>query len=123
MKLVDGIKIQYIGWIDSTDSYKYFAAADLVVFPGRHSVFWEQVVGQGIPMICKYWEGTNHVDLGGNVKFLYEDTVDEIYKSIIALLVDNKAEYSIVKAIALKQKNIFRYSKIAEKSLNIVRSR
>ena len=123
MNLVDGIKIQYIGWIDSPDSYKYFAAADLVVFPGRHSVFWEQVVGQGIPMICKYWEGTTHVDLGGNVKFLYQDTVEEIYKSIIALLVDNKAEYSIVKSIALKQKNIFSYSKIAEKSLNIVRSR
>ena len=38
--LNDGNKIQYIGWIKGSDSYQYFAAADLVVFPGRHSVFW-----------------------------------------------------------------------------------
>lgn len=119
ISLADGIKIQCIGWIDSCDSYKYFAATDLVVFPGRHSVFWEQVVGQGIPMICKYWKGTTHVDVGGNAQFLYEDTVDEIYKSITDLLSENKAEYLKMKAIAIKQKNTFRYSEIAEKSLNM----
>ena len=53
MELADGKKVQYIGWINANDSYRYFAAADLVVFPGRHSVFWEQVTAQGIPMLCK----------------------------------------------------------------------
>ena len=32
-RLVDGTKIQYIGWVESEGSYKYFAASDLVVFP------------------------------------------------------------------------------------------
>ena len=41
-------------------------------------MFWEQVAGMGIPMVCKYWEGTTHVDCGGNVKFLYRDSVEEI---------------------------------------------
>ena len=54
-KLADGVKVQYIGWINSEESYKYFGASDLVVFPGRHSVFWEEVAGLGIPMIVKYW--------------------------------------------------------------------
>lgn len=34
----------------------------------------------GIPMICKYWDGTTRVDLGGNVKFLYQDSTEEIKK-------------------------------------------
>ena len=73
--LVDGVKIQYIGWINTKDSYDLFASADLVVFPGRHSVYWEQVAGQGIPMIVKDWNGTHHIDLGGNVEFIKEDSV------------------------------------------------
>ena len=36
--LADGTKVQYIGWVLSKDSYDDFEAADLVVFPGRHSV-------------------------------------------------------------------------------------
>lgn len=79
-------QINYIGWLNADDTYPYFAAADLVIFPGRHSVMWEQVAGQGIPMIVKYWEGTTHVDLGGNVKFLKEDSVDEIKMSISILI-------------------------------------
>jgi glycosyltransferase involved in cell wall biosynthesis len=90
--LSDGVKVQYIGWIQSDLSYKYWSAADLAVFPGRHSVFWEQVAGMGIPMICKYWDGTTHVDVGGNVKFLKKDSVEEI-QELIQELVDNPAEY------------------------------
>ena len=75
-------KVQYIGWVKAEESYEYFAAADLAIFPGRHSVFWEQVAGMGIPMVCKYWEGTTHVDCGGNVKFLYRDSVEEIKSTI-----------------------------------------
>ena len=37
----------------SKDSYDYFEASDLVVFPGCHSVMWEQVTGQGKPMLVK----------------------------------------------------------------------
>lgn len=82
-ELADGQKVQYIGWVQAKDSYNYFAAADLVVFPGRHSVFWEQVTGQGIPMLVKDWPGTHHVDLGGNVAFLENDCVEEIQKNDI----------------------------------------
>ena len=38
-ELSDGKKVQYIGWIASDLSYNYWSAADLAVFPGRHSVF------------------------------------------------------------------------------------
>ena len=57
--------IRYIGWIESTKVYDYFIASDLAVFPGTHSVLWEQAAACGIPMIVKDWEGMHHVDVGG----------------------------------------------------------
>ncbi len=108
--------ILYVGWISSEESYDYFEAADLVVFPGRHSVFWEQVVGQGKPMIVKYWEGTTHVDLGGNIEFLYNDSSEEIEKKIIK--VSQPEVISNMKKIAeQKGLQVFSYKEIAKRSI------
>lgn len=107
-------KVWYIGWIKSDDSYKYFAAADLVVFPGRHSVFWEQVAGMGIPMFCKYWEGTTHVDLGGNAEFLYQNSAYEIQTKIEELL-NNPEKYESMQIVAKKGAKYFSYKDIAER--------
>lgn len=117
LKLCDGKKIQYIGWISANQSYDYFSAADLVAFPGRHSVFWEQVAGMGIPMICKYWDGTTHVDVGGNVRFLKEDSEIEI-ANVIANIVDNRIEYETMNNKAKSGKNVFRYKEIAKKAIS-----
>ncbi len=118
-KLGEENNIHNIGFISVEESYHYFAAADLVVFPGRHSVFWEQVVAQGIPMLCKYWEGTTHVDIGGNVEFLTEDSVEEIEKKVLELT-ENHEKYAKMKQIAESDaKKDFRYKNIAEKALGI----
>lgn len=110
-------RCQYIGWIDSSETLNYYGAADLVVFPGRHSVFWEQVVGIGKPMICKYWAGTTHVDLGGNVKFLYHDTKEELLEVIGQVLGDSE-EYNKMKEVAVtKGMQTFSYSEIAKRSI------
>jgi len=110
-------RCQYIGWIDSSETLNYYGAADLVVFPGRHSVFWEQVVGIGKPMICKYWDGTTHVDLGGNVKFLYHDTKEELLEVIGQVLGDSE-EYNKMKEVAVaKGMQTFSYSEIAKRSI------
>ncbi len=115
--LADGEKVQYIGWVQAKDSYQYFAAADLVAFPGRHSVFWEQVAAQGIPMLCKRWDGTTHVDLGGNVHFLTEDSTEEIQRNIEQLL-DNPQRYEEMKKVAMeKGMEIFSYAHIAKVSI------
>ncbi|MGH2101173.1 glycosyltransferase family 4 protein [Aerococcus urinaeequi] len=116
--LSDGNIIQYIGWISSEESYEYFSAADLVVFPGRHSVFWEQVAAQGVPMLLKWWEGTTHLDFGGNVQFLMEDSTQEI-KNLIEELYKDRTKYELMQLKATSEnKNIFLYSKIANKSLD-----
>ena len=106
---------QYIGWINSDDTYDYYAAADLAVFPGRHSVFWEQVAGLGVPMLCKEWEGTTHVDMGGNVKFLKEDSFAEILKNLEEIL--KHETYSQMKNVAEQKREHFLYSQIAMRSI------
>ncbi len=114
---LDGNKVQYIGWVKSEESYKYFASSDLVVFPGRHSVFWEQVVGLGIPMVVKHWKGTTHVNLGGNCKFLYRDSVDEI-SEILMNLMNNKDELDKMKEVAeSKGMKYFSYKEISSRAI------
>lgn len=116
--LVDDNNVQYIGWIKPEDSYNYFGAADLVVFPGRHSVFWEQVVGLGIPMVVKYWYGTTHIEIGGNCKYLYTDSVEEI-KEVLENIINDGDEYKNMKLAAItKGKEKFSYEKIAYRSIN-----
>lgn len=115
-RLCDDNTIHYAGWINGNESYAYFAAADLAVFPGRHSVYWEQVAGLGIPMVCKYWDGTTHVDMGGNVIFLHEDSVSEI-QSVLSELIEKPELYHSMKDVALKGKAIFSYENIAKKSI------
>ena len=115
--LVDGRKIQYVPYVEGKDTYSYFASADLLVFPGRHSVFWEQAAGQGIPMLCKEWAGTKHVDLGGNVRFLKHDSTEEIQGEIKRLL-DNPEEYRFMKSVAERDgMKTFSYRNIARQSI------
>lgn len=115
--LSDGEKIQYVGWIQSQESYSFFGMADLVVFPGRHSVFWEQVVGQGIPLLVRWWEGTNHIDIGGNVRYLYEDSVSEIRKVIEEMLNDSITLQEMKIAAEGDSRKRFLYSEISRISI------
>lgn len=117
MKLVDNQRIIYAGWITPEQSYDYFAVADLVAFPGRHSVFWEQAAGQGKPLICRSWQGTHHVDVGGNVHFINEDDVEEI-REIIEEILNNSMTYEMMMTAASKNaKEKFSYRSIAIRSI------
>ena len=112
--------VHYIGWVNSKDTSQYFAASDLVVFPGRHSVFWEQVAGLGKPMICKYWPGTTHVDVGGNAIFLKQSTTDEIYQ-VLKKITEQSQLYRSMKQVAeTKAKKQFSYMEIAKQSLDFI---
>lgn len=112
-------RINYIGWVQSDDTYPYFAASDLAIFPGRHSVMWEQVAGQGIPMVVKYWDGTTHVDVGGNVKFLYQDSVEEI-QSVLEKLMTKGEEYKdMQKNAGEKGRKVFSYRQISRRAIGL----
>lgn len=115
--LADGKKIQFIGWVDAKDSYDLFAAADLCCFPGRHSVFWEQVCGQGIPLMVKKWAGTTHVDAGGNVLFLTQDSEREMREGLLRLLDEPGAYEHMLRAAQGPGMKRFSYRDIALRSI------
>ena len=117
--LEDNEKIHYVGWLSSEKTIEYFFASDLAVFPGTHSVLWEQAVGIGIPSIFKYWDGMTHVDLGGNCLFLFENSSEEISKKISSLS-SRETKYLEMKKIASCFAHKFYYSDIAKKVIEDV---
>lgn len=119
LEYIDNKHIFYAGWLNSVQSYYYFEMADIAVFPGRHSVFWEQVVGQGIPIMCKRWEGTTHIDLGGNAIILEEESATLIKNELLKLMDDSKKLRNMKKIAAEKGEKYFLYSRIAKQSLEL----
>lgn len=115
MSYVDGKKIQFIGWLNNEQTARCIAASDLAVYPGRHSVLWEETVGLGVPMVVKRWDGTTHVDVGGNVVFIENDA--DISKTLTDLLHDMD-RYEKMKCISRsKGMQTFSYEDIARRSI------
>lgn len=116
-RLVDNNKVIYVGWVDNKKSLELFNVSDLIVFPGKHSVYWEQAVAMKKPVICRYLQGTQHVDIGGNVRYLYDSSKEEIEK-IIKDIIYNK---DIHKNMLMRAEDVaaskFLYSEIAKKSI------
>lgn len=111
--------IRYIEWLPSEKVYDYFLSADLAVFPGTHSVLWEQACACGVPCIFKEWEGMRHVDVGGNCRFLNGEDVEEIQREVLALI-NSPDEYEKMKKTALDVGvRTFSYLEIAKRSLEI----
>ena len=109
--------MRFAGWLSPDETMRLLSVADLVVYPGRHSVLWEQTVGVGVPIICKYWEGTTHVDVGGNARFLYHDTVEEMMQTL-SEVVTNQVRFNSMRMAAIESgKKHFSYKEIAQKSL------
>lgn len=111
--------IRYLGWIHSEKIYDYFLASDLAVFPGTHSVLWEQACACGIPCVFKNWEGMHHVDVGGNCVFLHKDSIDEI-KNVILDLYNDKDKYNEMKKVAVEKGiKTFSYRDIARRAIEL----
>lgn len=109
-----------IGWVNSDKVYELFYAADLVIFPGLHSVLWEQAVASKVPCAFSKLEGFEHVQVNNNC-ILMEGKDSDYYANLIKKLALNKKMYSKLKAnAASSQLDKFYYSKIAQQVLKDV---
>ena len=116
-KLCESDKIIYVGWLTSADTYEYFEAADLVVFPGLHSVMWEQAVAQGKAVVFRDIDGFHHVDVGGNALFVRDLSVEGLQRTL-SELVDDKNKIKEMTSIAEeKGMKVFSYTDIARRSI------
>ena len=110
-------KLVFVGWLKSADTYEYLEAADLVVFPGLHSVMWEQVVAQGKACVFRDIEGFHHVDVGGNALFVKDLSV-EGFRKALSELVDDKDKIKKMTSVAEeKGMKVFSYADIARRSI------
>ena len=119
-QLIQNENIIYVGWIESNKVYDYFYAADLVFFPGQHSVLWEQACASKVPCVFEKWEGMDHVNNGGNSDFVSPVDIDVLKKKIQELHFTEKYE-QMKKVAESNSTDIYLYSKIAEKSLECMR--
>ena len=112
-------RITDIGWLNSKDVYPFFIASDLAVFPGTHSVLWEQACAAGLPAIFKDWNGgMNHVDVGGNCIILKEDvTIDSLMQIIKKILTDRNFYISMQNKAQTTGREIFSYIEIAKRAI------
>lgn len=108
-----------LGWLPPDKIYDYLFASDLAVFPGTHSVLWEQVVGVGLPAIFRRWKGMEHVSLGGNCLFLEEGSQLEITQVILRVMNDRRLYEEMLRKACENGPRVFSYSTIARKSIGI----
>lgn len=116
--LRSNVRLHYLEWLTVDETYRILSIADLAVFPGRHSVLWEQCVGIGIPMVLKHWPFIDHLDLGGNVSWLKEFTTEAIASKLDSCLSQETLDH--MKSVALSNKRFdFSYTRIAKKSIGL----
>ncbi len=108
-------KVKFVGWKSSCEIFKEFACGDLVVFPGLHSVLWEQAVGMGMPCLFRKIKGFEHINLGGNCEFLDEMTDESIASKILIC----KNNIKTMRENAQIKKACFSYKEIAKRSVEI----
>ena len=109
--------IRFIGWIPSEKAYEYFLASDLAVFPGTHSVLWEQVCACGLPGLFRDWAGMHHVDVGGNALFLKEANEEELKKVISDLYTNREKLGEMAEVAKSKAVKTFSYREIASRAI------
>lgn len=118
-KLTEDPRIVFAGWQNALSTYEIMAASNLIVFPGLHSVMWEQAVAIGIPCIFRDIEGFHHVDLGGNADFVKDVTVQGLEKAIQRVL-DDTNHYRKMKEVAEEEgMKHFSYRAIARQSIEL----
>ncbi len=116
---LDGNRVFLVGWVPSEQVYRYFYAADLVMFPGLHSVLWEQALACRVPCGFNRLDGFGHVEVAGTFR-LEGNSVEFYRKKLEVLLSDPEGLNSLKAAADSSERDKFLYSRIAGKVLKDV---
>ena len=111
-------KISYLGWTDQKTINEILVLSDLAIFPGTHSVLWEQAIACGTPSIYRRRQFMTHVDVGGNCLFIEDGEEGTIAQALYQILKD-KTLYNRMKLITrTKGIETFSYGNIARRAIN-----
>lgn len=110
-------RIIYVGHLLSKVIHRYFFASDFSLFPGLHSVLWEESIGCGLPGLYQSFSAHDHTNLYGNSILIKADAkLDTIY-NIMEKVVSDKDFYASLKLNAERASKDFSYYDIASKSI------
>lgn len=116
-KILENVEfVKYIGMLEQEEYYKIFLASDIAAFPGGQSVLWQQAIACGLATLVRKHTGIEYLDLGGNVGFFDNDSVEEIYNKLSGIIINN--EYKKMKKVAKeKGAQYFSYDRISKQVL------
>jgi glycosyltransferase involved in cell wall biosynthesis len=118
MALAGGIiGVHLVGWLNPLEIQEHMIASDIALFPGTHSVLWEEAAGLGLPLIVRYWLGIDHLDKGGNCRFMSSASEDEIYNEIKGLVAHKQNLARMSRKAAVVASENFSYSSIARRAI------
>lgn len=110
--------VHMLGWTPANEIYRAFWAADLAMFPGTHSVLWEEAVGHGLGAVFHHWPGMEHLDLGGNVRIIRDATPATLEALLRELTAADAAEVRRLGAVAAeKGPSSFSFTAIAARAI------
>ena len=114
---MDG-NVHLLGWMNSNTLYRVFWGADAAIFPGTHSVSWEEAIGHGLATVFHRWKGMEHLDLGGNTLFIDDATAQTLDRVLCDLAKDGGAQIHRMAEIAQRKgPGVFSFSQIARKAI------
>jgi 1,2-diacylglycerol 3-alpha-glucosyltransferase len=108
----------YVGWKNDKEIVGLLMNSKIAVFPGLHSVLWDEAVGIGIPCIFSKIVGFDHVDIGGNCYFAEQSDHKTLAKLLGDALIDDNYQSLLKAANSDKRKN-FEYGAIARKAIGL----
>ena len=111
-------RVKNLGWLSNDETIELYLAADLAVFSGSQSVIWRTAIAAGLPTICRYSEGAEELDQGGNCILLNSDKPSLWAKTMDEVLKDGD-KYKNMKSVAeTKGRDFFSEEKIARKIID-----
>lgn len=112
--------VHLLGWFDAKELYKIFWASDAAIFPGTHSVVWEEAIAHGLPCVFHRWKGMEHLDLGGNAMFIGRGDEKTISQVLLELVAEDAALIKRMEKEAAKNgPEFFSFSRIALKAIQL----
>lgn len=110
--------VHFLGWTPAGEIHRILFAGDLAIFPGTHSVLWEEAIGYGLGMIAHRWPGVHHLDLGGNIQFIDDASPATLSSLLLDLTRDDASRLrGMTRTAAEKGPETFSFSAIAAQAI------
>ena len=115
----DTANVFHIGRLSGEEIYRTLIGADLAVFPGQHSVLWDNAVACGTPLCVKKWDGMDYFNINGNCEYINDGSNEEILLVLNQVTTTERISKMRIAAQG-EAKNRFSSTLIAKKILEII---